>query len=94
MCIKKKAHVIISGRVQGVFYRDSTKQKAEQLNVKGWVRNLNNGSVEAVFEGDEKAVNDLIKWCYKGSRLAKVIDVDVNFKTFSNEFNSFSVRYD
>lgn len=92
--MKKRVHVVISGKVQGVFYRDSTKQKAQQLSVNGWVRNLNDGRVEAVFEGDEQAIHDLIDWCYKGPRLAQVSDVDVRFLSVTNEFDTFSIRYD
>ena len=67
--MKKNVHVIISGRVQGVWFRSSTKQKAEQLGVTGWVRNTHNGCVEAIFEGEDDEVDALIEWCHHGPPL-------------------------
>ena len=67
-----KIKVLISGRVQGVFYRAHTKKKADELGVKGWVRNLNDGRVEAVFAGDEDKVEEVIKWCWRGAPGSKV----------------------
>lgn len=66
-----RAHVFVSGKVQGVFYRDTTKKEAEKRGVRGWVRNLRDGRVEAVFEGDAKAVDDLVAWCRVGSPLSR-----------------------
>ena len=91
--MKSCVHVIISGRVQGVWFRASTKQKAEKLGLFGWVRNTSNGNVEAVFEGDEDIVKEMIEWCYHGPPLAKVVNVDVKNQELTNGFDSFSVRY-
>ena len=88
-----RAHVFISGRVQGVFYRASTKNKAEQLGLKGWVRNTSDGLVEAVFEGEETAVKDMISWCHKGPRSAEVSDVTVDYTKFLGEFEEFCITY-
>jgi len=88
-----RAHVLISGRVQGVFYRDSTKNIAEQYGLTGWVKNTSNGCVEAVFEGEETAIKDMITWCYNGPRLAEVSDVSVDYKKFLGEFEDFSIKY-
>ncbi len=86
-------HVVISGRVQGVWFRANTKQKADALRLTGWVRNTNNGCVEAVFEGEERMINEMIGWCYKGPSLAKVVKVDIKKQDPTNEFNDFSIRY-
>jgi acylphosphatase len=88
-----RAHVFISGRVQGVFYRASTKNMAEQLGLKGWVRNTSDGRVEALFEGDETAVKDMISWCHKGPRSAEVSDVTVDCTKFLGEFEEFCITY-
>ena len=91
--MKLKAHVIISGRVQGVWFRASVKNKAEQLGINGWVRNTDNGNVEAIFEGNEKNIEEMLKWCSHGPSLAKVDNVEVTKQPASNEFDQFSVRY-
>lgn len=70
------AHVFVSGKVQGVFYRDTTKKEALKRGVRGWVRNLRDGRVEAVFEGDARAVDDMVAWCRIGSPLSRVTFVD------------------
>ena len=71
-----RAHVFVSGRVQGVFYRASTENKAREAGVDGWVKNLADGRVEAVFEGPEPAVETMVEWCETGSRAASVEAVD------------------
>jgi len=71
-----RAHVFVSGRVQGVFYRASTENKAREAGVDGWVKNLADGRVEAVFEGPETAVETMVEWCETGSRAASVEAVD------------------
>ena len=70
--VKARAHVFVSGMVQGVFFRQKTKQQAESLGVNGWVRNLPDGRVEAVFEGEEEAVKALVKYCNHGPSSARV----------------------
>lgn len=85
--------MLISGKVQGVWYRATTKEKAEELGVKGWVRNTSDGKVEAVFEGDQNNIEEMIKWCKKGPDFANVIDVDVNPEKLSEEFEGFNIRY-
>lgn len=73
----KRAHVWISGAVQGVNFRYYTAERARRRGVSGWIRNLPDGRVEAVFEGDEESVRSLIDWCRTGPRLAEVADVEV-----------------
>ena len=91
--MKTNVHVIISGRVQGVWFRASTKQKAEQLGLTGWVRNISDGCVEAVFEGEEQLVNQMIEWCHSGPPLSKVKNVDAKNQNPTNGFDGFSIRY-
>jgi acylphosphatase len=79
MTDRTRAHVFVSGRVQGVFYRDTTRQTAQAEGVDGWVRNLDDGRVEAVFEGDAEAVEAMIGFCHEGSPAANVDDVDVEY---------------
>ncbi len=92
-CEVKRVHVFVSGRVQGVFFRSNTKAKAEQLGIKGWVRNLKDGRVEAVFEGDDKEVEEMIEWCKKGPVYAKVEKVEVIPENYKGEFKGFEIRY-
>jgi len=90
---KARAHVLISGKVQGVFYRVNTKRMADKLGVKGWIRNLPDGRVEAVFEGDEEAVKRLISWCWIGPPGAKVTNIEVEWEEYLGEYESFRVLH-
>ncbi len=89
---QERAHVRISGQVQGVFFRDSTRQKAEELGLAGWVKNLSDGSVEAVFEGPSGKVREMVSWCEEGPRNASVEDVDSDFETSGGDLRGFEVR--
>jgi acylphosphatase len=91
--MKTRAHMFVSGRVQGVFFRSETKHKAESRNVKGWIRNLPDGRVEAVFEGEEEAVKALIEFCKRGPSGARITNVDLRWENFTGEFDVFKVRY-
>jgi acylphosphatase len=93
MANQARAHVIISGRVQGVFFRMETKEAADRHDVKGWVKNKRDGTVEAVFEGERDQVDALLKWCEEGPPHANVDDVDVKWEACSGEFKKFDVRY-
>lgn len=75
-----RAHVFISGKVQGVGYRYSTMRQAQRSGVDGWVRNLPDGRVEAAFEGSRKAVEEIINWCHEGATAAVVKDVTVQYE--------------
>jgi acylphosphatase len=88
-----RVHVFISGIVQGVFFRQKTKQQAGNLGVTGWVRNLSDGRVEAVFEGKEEDVKALVDFCRKGPMGALITNVDVAFERFTGEFQNFKVAY-
>jgi len=88
-----RRHVIISGRVQGVWFRGSAQDKAESLGITGWVRNTRDGRVESVFEGDEASVNEMISWCHHGPTMASVTNVEIDEEEYRNEFKSFDITY-
>jgi len=90
---KVRARVIIEGRVQGVFFRHHTQELASKLSLKGWVRNRGDGTVEAVFEGDQDRVGQIIQWCHRGPSQAWVKKVDVVWEAYLGEFDDFSVAY-
>ena len=87
-----RAHVFVSGRVQGVYYRASTRDAARELGVDGWVTNRSDGRVEAVFEGDQEAVEELTDWCHSGSSAASVEDVAVTMEEPAG-LDGFEVRW-
>jgi acylphosphatase len=87
--VNVRAHVFIKGRVQGVFFRQSTQLKAQSLGVKGWIRNLFDGRVEAVFEGDKSQVEMLVDYCRHGPPAARVENIEVNYENYKGEFYSF-----
>jgi acylphosphatase len=89
---KKRAHLLISGGVQGVWYRSSTKQQADDLGLTGWVRNCQSGQVEVIVEGADAAINELISWCRTGSSMARVTDVRIDFDDYRGEFVGFRVK--
>ena len=90
---KIRLRVIIEGRVQGVFFRHHTQEMASKLEVKGWVKNRRDGSVEAVFEGDREPVDQIIQWCQRGPSGAKVRNVSVTQENYTGEFEDFFVTY-
>ena len=89
----KRAHLIVSGRVQGVFYRDFVRKEAEKRGVAGFVRNLQNGNVEIVAEAPESKLEPFIKECKRGSFLSHVAKVDVKYETTKEEFEDFEIRF-
>jgi acylphosphatase len=88
---KIRAHVIIKGKVQGVYFRGYTQEQARAAGVTGWVRNLPDGSVEALFEGDEGAVERVVAWCREGPPAARVTGVVVNRGEYRGEFADFAI---
>ncbi|RLE85507.1 MAG: acylphosphatase [Thermoprotei archaeon] len=88
-----RARLYISGIVQGVFFRATMKEVADSLGVKGWVRNLPDGRVEALVEGPEDRVKEIIRWAHKGPRLAKVEKVEVIWEPYKGDLYTFSIRY-
>jgi acylphosphatase len=91
--LRARARVLVSGKVQGVFFRAETADKARKLNVTGWVRNLPDGRVEAVFEGEEEDVHQMIEFCRNGPPLARVSSVRVIWEKWKGEFRGFEVRH-
>ncbi len=87
-----RAHVIIKGRVQGVGFRYSTYHEAQRRGVTGWVRNLPGGDVEAEFEGSAEAVQDMVDWCRRGPRMARVTEVETHWESGEPEYGEFRVR--
>jgi acylphosphatase len=90
---RARAHVHVSGKVQGVYYRATTRDEARERDVTGWVKNLDDGRVEAVFEGDEEAVQKMVEWCHEGSSAARVDDVEVERGEATDGFDGFEIRY-
>ncbi len=88
----ERAHAYISGQVQGVFFRDSAREKAQQLGLNGWVKNLPDGRVEALFEGPSERVREMVRWCEQGPSQAEVEDVETEFEASEGDLTSFEVR--
>jgi len=89
---RKRAHVYVSGKVPGVFVRATTRDTAQEQGVDGWVKNLDDGRVEAVFEGDPEAVDAMVEFCYEGSEMASVSTVEVTEEE-PEGIDGFEVRY-
>jgi acylphosphatase len=88
-----RAHLIIEGRVQGVFFRDSTRNEATRLGLYGWVKNRFDGSVELVAEGPRQKVEKLAEWCHHGPPAARVSKVYEIKEDFTGEFDSFRITF-
>lgn len=87
-----RVHIFVSGKVQGVFFRSGARDKALELALTGWVRNLADGRVEAVFEGEEEGIEKIVEWCRKGPAYARVEDVEVIQEQYTGEFKGFTQR--
>jgi acylphosphatase len=91
--LKARAHMFVSGRVQGVFFRLQAKHNADRHDVKGWVRNLSDGRVEAIFEGEKEAVEALIEFCKHGPSGARVTYVNLRWEPYTGDFDRFRIKY-
>ena len=90
---KQRIRIFVTGKVQGVFFRQALKVMAKKNNVYGWVKNLKDGRVEAVLEGDEEKVSRLVEWSHGGPANARVEDVEIRNEKFIGEFSQFDVLY-
>lgn len=89
----KRVHVYISGRVQGVCFRAMTQQTALNLKLTGWVRNMDDGRVEALLEGEDAAVDQMVVWCKTGPPAARVDDIEIIEKPYMGNLRSFHISY-
>lgn len=90
---KKRVQLTISGHVQGVYFRANTRDRAKRLGLTGWVKNLADGDVKLVAEGEENALKELVTWCHKGPPMARVNQVEEDWKDPEDEFDSFRIKY-
>lgn len=89
-----RAMAIVSGRVQGVFFRLETQREAQRCGgITGWVKNRKDGTVQAVFEGEKEKVEKMIAWCHQGPPESAVLHVDVDREEYTGEFDDFDIRY-
>ena len=90
---KQRVRLFVKGKVQGVFFRQTLKVMAKKKNVSGWVRNLKNGRVEALLEGEDIDVSSIVEWCHAGSANARVEDIEIKNEKYKGEFSKFEVLY-
>ena len=90
---KKRIHLLISGRVQGIFFRSQAKEKARELGLTGWICNLADGRVEAVIEGNKEKVEEITDWARSGPVLAKIEKIKMKEEEYQGEFKNFEIRY-
>ncbi len=88
-----REHLMIRGRVQGVMFRGALQREAQDRGIRGWCRNCPDGSVEAILEGDEGAVQRVVAWSHQGPPAAKVTCVEIDEEPYKGEFDSFQIRY-
>jgi acylphosphatase len=91
--LKKRFHVLISGRVQGVFFRANTLMQGRLLGLNGWVRNLADGRVETIFEGEQNSAEKMLAWCRTGTPPARVDHVEHEEESPTGGFTNFEIRY-
>lgn len=94
MLEKVRVHIFVSGKVHGVFFRSETQAKAQELGLTGWVKNLADGRVEIVAEGEKEMVEKLVEWAKRGPDSAKVGSLEIDWQKYQGEFKNFEIRYD
>lgn len=87
-----QAKLTIMGKVQGVFFRSEAQKKAEQLGVSGWVKNNSDGTVSALAQGHQEALQEFVSWCQEGPPLASVKDIDIAFEPIDEKFEGFYIK--
>ncbi len=90
---KQRLRLFVKGKVQGVFFRQALKVMAKKHNVSGWVKNLKNGRVEAILEGEDLDVSSIVEWCHGGPANARVEDIEIRNEKYKGEFSKFEVLY-
>ena len=93
MVVKARAHILVTGRVQGVFFRAETARLAHRLGLVGWVRNLSDGRVEVLFEGERQCVEEAVAFCEQGPPAAQVQSLELTWEDWKGEFSEFKIRY-
>jgi acylphosphatase len=88
---QKRIHLVVRGRVQGVYFRASTQREAKRLGLTGWVKNRPDGGVEIVAEGEEDQVKDLLSWAQHGPSTARVEGLDTRWRSYTGEFSDFRI---
>ncbi len=91
--VKQRLRLFVKGKVQGVFFRQALKVMAKTHNVSGWVKNLKNGRVEAILEGEDLDVSSMVEWCHRGPANARVEDIEIRNEKYKGEFSKFEVLY-
>jgi len=89
---KVRAHIIVSGKVQGVGYRNNTFKQAKKIGVNGWIRNLEDGRVEAVFEGEKQEVEKIVNWAKRGPLSTNISDFKIEWQEPKEEFKNFEIK--
>ena len=90
---KQRVRLLVKGKVQGVFFRQALKVMAKKNHISGWVKNLNDGRVETLLEGEDMAVSSIVEWCHAGPANARVEDIEIRNEKFKGEFSKFEVLY-
>jgi len=90
---KQRVRLFVKGKVQGVFFRQALKVMAKKHNLSGWVKNLKNGRVETLLEGEDMDVSTVVEWCHAGPANARVEDIEIKNEKFKGEFSKFEVLY-
>ncbi len=90
---KQRVRLFVKGKVQGVFFRQALKVMAKKHNISGWVKNLKNGRVETLLEGEDMDVSTVVEWCHAGPANARVEDIEIRNEKFKGEFSKFDVLY-
>ena len=89
----RRVRIFVTGKVQGVFFRQALKVTAKKNSIAGWAKNLGDGRVEAVLEGDDAGVGRVVEWCHAGPANARVAGVEIKSEKFAGEFSTFDVLY-
>jgi len=90
---KQRVRLLVKGKVQGVFFRQALKVMAKKNHISGWVKNLKDGRVETLLEGEDMAVSSIVEWCHAGPANARVEDIEIRNEKFKGEFSKFEVLY-